>query len=176
MPKTVLYIATSLDGYIARTDNGLDWLEEFENSETDYGYKDFISSVGTILMGRKTYETVLGFGIDWPYKDFHTVVVTTKMEFLVQAPNTFLLHNHLGEFLTRLKHTQEKDIWLVGGGELLKTFINENLLDTMILTIIPKLLGSGIPLFPQGILETRWALLKSVSYPKGVINLVYSKM
>ncbi|WP_269848941.1 dihydrofolate reductase family protein [Methanosarcina horonobensis] len=79
-PRIKLYIACSLDGYIARKDGSIDWLIEYENnSETDYGYSEFYASIGTVLMGRKTYEQVLGFG-DWPYGEKKTYVFTRQKE------------------------------------------------------------------------------------------------
>lgn len=75
-----LYIATSLDGFIAREDGSIDWLTEYENSPaTDYGYSEFYASIGTVLMGRKTYEQVLGFG-DWPYGEKNVYVFTRQKE------------------------------------------------------------------------------------------------
>lgn len=89
MKKTKLFIATSIDGYIARKDGTLDWLDAIPNpDQLDYGYYAFYETVDTILMGRKTYEEVLGFGVDWPYPDCKTYVVSSNPVDL-KTENTF---------------------------------------------------------------------------------------
>ncbi|NBC08920.1 MAG: hypothetical protein GVY26_17145 [Bacteroidetes bacterium] len=87
-----LYIATSIDGYIARPNNQLDWLAKLPNlDKTDYGYQDFYAGIDTVVMGRKTYEEVLGFDVDWPYAECTTYVATTRKDYVLSTPNTELL-------------------------------------------------------------------------------------
>ncbi len=86
-----LYIACSLDGFIAKKDGSLDWLDAIENpNEDDYGYNDFYSRIDTIVMGRKTYEEILGFGVEWPYNDCQTYVVSSK-DLKISTDNTTLI-------------------------------------------------------------------------------------
>jgi dihydrofolate reductase len=95
MADTVLYIAASLDGYIARQDGSLDWLENLPNpDQTDHGYAAFLDTIGTVVMGRTTYEQVLGFGGEWPYATMDTKVVTSRKDFNAGTPSTEVV-NHL---------------------------------------------------------------------------------
>ena len=177
MAKCVLYIAVSLDGFIARPDGNLDWLTSIPAPTTgaDYGYSDLLSRIGTIFMGRKTYEEIIGFGVDWPYPGKDSFVVTSNQNFKIQSPDTAPFTNNLNAFVTDLKKQSEKDLWLLGGGQLITAFINEALLDEMILTIIPKIIGDGIPLFAQHPKETHWNLLSTKSFDTGVVQLTYAK-
>jgi dihydrofolate reductase len=176
MGKVTLYIATSLDGFIARPDGNLDWLTSTPAPQDgDYGYSDLLGSIGTILMGRKTYEEVIGFGIDWPYIGFDSYVISTKEDLKIQSPDTHLISKDLRDFVLDLKNKSEKDIWLVGGGQLVTTFINEELLDKMIITIIPKLIGEGIPLFPNKSQEMNWKLIDTQAYDTSVVCLTYER-
>jgi len=177
MIKTVLYIAASLDGYIARPDGSLDWLTSVPAPQTgDYGYNELLESIGTIIMGRKTYETIIGFGVDWPYTGKNTYVATTNKNVQVKSPDTYLLTDPINEFVRKLKQKTQKDIWLAGGGEVIAKFINKGLLDTIIITLIPKIIGTGIPLFSDNLKETNWRLINTQSFNTGVVNLTYEKL
>lgn len=176
MNKTVLYIATSLDGFIARSDGNLDWLTSFPHPESgDYGYAELLESIGTIIVGRLTYDEVIGFGIDWPYSGFDTYVVTKNSALKIKSPDTYLLTDNLKDVVTDLKRKTKKDIWLVGGGKLNTTFINEGLLDKMVISIIPKIIGEGLPLFADKPKETNWKLVNTKSFNTGVVNLTYER-
>ena len=176
MSKTVLYIATSLDGYIARPDGNLDWLTSIPNPQTgDYGYAELLNSIGTIIMGRRTYDEVIGFGVEWPYVGLDSFVVTTNKDLKIQSPDTCVLTEEITDFVTDLRKKTEKDIWLVGGGKLITTFINNDLLDKMIITVIPKIIGEGLPLFAGKPKETNWRLMEAKSFNTGVVILTYEK-
>jgi dihydrofolate reductase len=176
MTKTVLYIATSLDGFIARPDGKLDWLTSVPNPQTgDYGYAELLKSIGTTIMGRNTYEEIIRFGVDWPYIGLNSFVVTTNKALKIKSPDTYTLTANLKDFVIELKKKTEKDIWLIGGGHLITTFINEGLLDRMIITVIPKIIGEGLPLFTGKPKETNWKLAEAKSFDTGVVNLTYEK-
>ena len=148
MPQTILYIASSLDGYIAKPDGNLDWLTSTPNPDSgDYGYEELLNRIGTLFMGRKTYEAILGFGIEWPYTTYKTYVISTQHNLLIQTPNTELLSEHWEERVRKINELSNKDSWLVGGGHLINAFLREELIDKMIITLIPQLIGEGIPLF-----------------------------
>ena len=177
MPKVILYIATSLDGFIARPDGNLDWLTSFPQPKSgDYGYNDLLNSISTIVMGRKTYDEILAFGIEWPYTEYNTYVVTKNKSYKTTTPNTFTLNENLGTFVKSIKDKSEKDIWLVGGGSLVTAFINENILDKMIISKVPVLLGEGIPLFAHKPKETSWELKNTQAFDTGIVNLTYEKV
>ncbi|MBL7784266.1 MAG: dihydrofolate reductase [Saprospiraceae bacterium] len=176
MSKVILYIATSLDGYIARPDGNLDWLTSVPNPETgDYGYAALLERIGAIIMGRKTYDELLGFGIEWPYEGFDTIIVSTDKSLAIKSPDTRVLTDNLTEVVTALKKQSPKDIWLVGGGQLINVFIQHGLLDQMIISIVPKIIGDGIPLFPKNTLQTEWKLVGIQAFNTGLVNVTYEK-
>ena len=156
MPKITLYIATSLDGYIAREDGGIDWLPESAES----GYDAFYKSIDTVIMGKTTYDQVLTFG-EYPYKDKKSFVFTTtnqtkdeNVEF-VSDVNKFVKDDFPGV---------GKNIWLVGGAQIIASFLKQKVVDEIIVTIIPVLLGRGIPLFKNIESDTKLELIKTTKY------------
>lgn len=148
--EVILYIAVSLDGYIALPDGSVDWLFDVKGDGGDNGYADFYDTVGTVLMGRLTYEEVLKLSDDFPYAGKPCYVLTRSLTEHEQAPHVTFTDEALTELVPRLQEQAEGAIWLVGGGQLVQAFIQEGLLDQAIITIIPKVLGQGIPLFPEG--------------------------
>lgn len=126
-------------------------------------------------MGRKTYDEIIGFGVEWPYTGLDSFVVTTNKDLQIKSPDTYILSENLKDFVTDLKKNTDKDIWLIGGGKLVTTFINEGILDKMIITVIPKILGEGLPLFAGKPMETNWKLIEVKSFDTGVVNLTYEK-
>lgn len=124
-------------------------------------------------MGRKTYEEVIGFGIDWPYSGFKSYVITSYKNFKIKSPDTQIVTQDLYNFITELKENTDGDIWLVGGGQLITSFLNLGLLDRMIITIIPKIIGGGIPLFAPKPEESDLKLISAETFETGVVNLTY---
>ena len=176
MSKTTLYIATSLDAKIARKDGSLDWLYALPNpGQIDYGYGQFLHSIGTTIMGRNTYNEIIGFGVDWPYVGLTSYVVTTNKDFEPTTPKTFYTTHNLTDFVNELKSKTEKDIWLIGGGKLIASFLERDLLDRMILTLIPTTIGEGIALFPEIRKEINWTLTNVQQFETGVVNLTYDR-
>ena len=173
IPRIRLYIACSLDGFIAREDGSIDWLTKYDNNpETDYGYSEFYSSIGTILMGRKTYEQVLSFG-NWPYGDKKSYVFTRQNEPLHREKNVEFVSGNVGKFVRWLKKSTDEDIWLVGGSQLIKTFLEENLVEDLIVTIVPIILGGGIPLFDRIGKEIRLKTGRVERYENGLVGVEY---
>jgi dihydrofolate reductase len=173
MPKIRLYIACSLDGYIAREDGSIDWLTEYDNnSETDYGYSEFYESIGAVLMGRKTYEQVLGLG-NWPYGEKKTYVFTRQKEPLHCEKNVEFVSGDIKEFARSLMENTYKDIWLVGGSQLIKIFLKEGLVQDMIIFLVPVILGSGIPLFDHIGKDIRLKTGRVEKYENGLVRLEY---
>lgn len=154
----VLYIAASLDGYIAREDDALDWLFKADaKGQGDNGYAEFYEGIETILMGRKTYEQILILeNGSFPYKGKECYVFSgTERE---DTGEVQFISGDITDFTNRLKSRDGNAIWLVGGGELLQTFLREKLVDEIILTVIPVILGKGIPLFIEGAYESELSL------------------
>lgn len=144
----VLFIATSLDGFITAENESLEWLFKVEG-EGDNGYSEFFSTVDTILMGKKTYDWVMRHEDgEFPYKNKECYVFTrSDME---DTDEVKFINEELVGFTDRLKEQEGGRIWLVGGGDLLHSFLKEKLVDELIVTVAPTILGKGIPLFKQG--------------------------
>ena len=171
-----LFIAQTIDGFIAREDGSLDWLLGLLNpNQIDHGYNEMINGVDIIIMGRKTYEELLGLIDEWPYQNYKTYVVTGDKNYKLKTEQTFLLHQIDRETIGNLKSESNKNIWLVGGGKLITQFLSLDAIDEMTLSIIPVILGKGIRLFPDTPKETTFTLIKSESFETGVVNLVYGK-
>ncbi|MBU9722751.1 MULTISPECIES: dihydrofolate reductase family protein [Bacillaceae] len=151
MRKLVLFIATSLDGYIATKDESLDWLFKVDG-EGDNGYSEFYETVDTILMGRKTYDWIIQQGIgEFPYKDKECYVFSRSP--IEDNENVSFINENITSFTQELIKQGGKNIWIVGGGELLHSFLKEKMVDEMIVTIAPTIIGNGIPLFKEGKLK-----------------------
>tara|TARA_Y100001972_G_C7665965_1_gene336719 strand:- start:4698 stop:5225 length:528 start_codon:yes stop_codon:yes gene_type:complete len=175
MRKLVLYIATSIDGYIARPNGKVDWLEypDFMIEGEDFGYKKFIDTIDTTIMGGDTYKEVLGFGIPWPYGDKKNYVFT-RSNYPAMETVTFVGEN-IGQFVKDLKAQPGKDIWLIGGGKINSIMIAEDLLDEMIISVMPITIGEGIPMFSKVKHEQKFKLKNHTIYKTGVTQLHYLK-
>lgn len=165
MRKTILFIASSLDGYIAKTNGSVDWLPVNCSS----GYDKFYKSIDTVIMGKKTYDQVLTFGA-YPYKDKKSYVLT-RNDTQSNDENIELV-NDVEKLTKTLLTSAGSNIWLVGGAEIITTFMNLGLIDEIILSIIPVVLGSGIPLFNNIQKETKLQLIKTTDYD-ALIELHY---
>lgn len=175
MRKIKLYIATSLDGFIAGKNGALEWLVDFPNPmNTDYGYAEFYRTVDTTLIGHRTYKEIAGFEGPFPYKD-KTNFVFTRTAGLPDTEEVKFVCGDLLSFLNDLKSKPGKDIWLVGGGQLNTTLLQYDLIDEMTLHIIPVVLGDGIQLFPGLLKPFQFKLKKEKTYDNGVLELNYVK-
>lgn len=176
MPDIKLFIATTIDGFIAREDGSLDWLEEMPNPEgLDYGYGNFITDIDVVIMGRTTYEEIIGFGVDWPYANCDSFVVTSDKNYKVKTEKTEVLNGIDLKVINEIKSSSKKNIWIIGGGKLISEFINLSLVDEMTLSLIPIILGKGIKLFPNNPSESNFQLLDVKSFNTGIVNLRYKK-
>ncbi len=146
--KNTVFIAKSLDGFIAGENGDIDWLNSIPNPDKiDMGYTELIQKIDAIVMGRATYETVLGFGIDWPYTK-HVFVLSHSINSIQKdlKNKVTLLHGDLNDILKTIHKKGYHNLY-IDGGSTIQNFLNEDLIDEMILTTIPILLGSGFPLF-----------------------------
>ena len=167
--KLILFIATSLDGYIAGEEHQMDWLFNVEG-EGDNGFSKFYDSIDTVLVGRTTYDWIIEYEkVDSIYNDKECYVFSRTERSSLN--NTFINEDAAG-FVRELKNKDGKDIWLVGGGDLIHTFIKENLVDELRVTVAPVLLGKGIPLFKKNDFQTS-LLLKGVNQYKQLVELCY---
>ncbi len=175
MPDLILYVATSLDGYIAKPDGSVDWLESLPETGDDYGYSDFIAGVGVVLMGRVTYEQILAFDLPYPYPGTEGYVFSRTRAGEEDAHVRFVDGEDLAGLIARLKAKQDKNLWLVGGGQLAREFLRLDLIDHIQLFILPLILGDGLPLFPPPTAQRSLALIECRSYANGIAQLSYRK-
>lgn len=168
--KIILYIAMSLDGYIADKDGGIDWLEEYANIE-DTDYDEFYKTIDTVIMGRKTYDQVLGFG-EYPYQNVRSYVYSKTRT--GEDENAEFIRIPPVDLVKSLKQKPGKYVWLIGGADLIHDFIEDNLIDEYQITILPVILGEGIPLFKSGVDRVGLELLSKKNV-KDVVTLTYKK-
>jgi len=170
--KVVLYISMSLDGYIARKNGEVDWLDgDGSEPNIDYGYDKFINSIDTVIMGRKTYEQILSFG-EYPYKGTKGYVFTSQK--MNNTEDVTFTDENVNDFITKLINEEGKDIWLIGGAGIIDDFIKNDLVDEYFITIIPYILGEGIPLFKDKNPEIKLKLLVNKKI-NGMAMLHYTK-
>ncbi|HEY9861110.1 MAG TPA: dihydrofolate reductase family protein [Candidatus Obscuribacterales bacterium] len=169
MRSIQLFIATSLDGYIARTSGEVDWLF----TDQDYGYTEFFKQVDTLLMGRKTYEQVLSFG-EYPYLEKQGYVFS-KTQPQQRDENVEFVSCDWVNFLNRLCQVDGKNIWLVGGSEIIRFCLQHGFVDELILSIHPMILGNGIPLIAHDpSIETMLKLKDTQTYETGLLQVSYT--
>ena len=159
----------SLDGFIARENGSIDWLDKFNNSGEDMGYTDFIKPIDVVIMGDTTYQQILGFDCDYPYKNQKGYVFSNKKT--GKDENVTFVSGDIKELIDKL----EGNIWLVGGANLVNQFIKSNLIDELIIFTMPVLLGEGIRLFEETNKELPLVLTKTKSYKIGVIESHYER-
>jgi dihydrofolate reductase len=171
--KVILYISMSLDGYIASKDNALDFLSIVEQKGEDYGYHEFVNTVDTIIIGRKTYEKVIEMGYEYPHtnKDVYILTRTAK-----SSIGTFKFYNgDLKQLVESLKNKAGKNIYCDGGAEIANELMKDDLVDEYIISVIPILLGDGIKLFKDGRPTQPLVLMSTKQFDKGLTQLHYKR-
>jgi len=169
--KVILYIAMSIDGYIATKNDELDFLSLVEEEGEDYGYAAFTKTVDTVIMGRKTYEKVLSFGIAFPHAGKECYVITKSLR--EDDGSVHFYRGNLPWLISDLKSKQGKNIFIDGGAETVHALLNDKLIDEMIISIIPVLLGNGIKLFKDERPEQKLKLVSSKAFNRGLVQLHY---
>lgn len=170
-PKMRVYIAASLDGYIADAQGSVGWLEPFEGQ--DFGYAGFIASVDRIIMGRTTFEQARTFG-EWPYPGKRTVVLTHGKPPPCDIPGVSFIAGEPRILTEELLRQARRDVWVLGGGRTIRGFLDAGCIDTFELFLMPRLLGNGVRLFPESGTDHTLTLRAHRTYPKGVVGLVYA--
>lgn len=172
MRKLFIYIACSLDGYIAKPNDDLSFLDVAAKEGEDYGYADFISTIDTVIVGRKTYDWVMKQVGEFPHaKDKESYVVTrTPRE---SEGNLHFYTGELKELVMKLKSKPGKGIFCDGGSEVIHTLLREGLVDEMIIFFMPIMVGSGTRLFRDEGQEQRVFLVTAKAYETGVVRVHY---
>ena len=173
MADLIYYVAMSVDGFIADKNGGVEWLEQIPPSlsGSDYGYGRLLTNTDALIMGRATYEQILGFG-DWPYAGKQTWVMTSQ-PLVSQRDDVIITHQSPADVIAAIGGRGLGQIWLVGGGMLAKAFHDQSLITEYIISVIPHLLGEGIPLFAVGAQETPLTLTHAEIYDSGVVQMTY---
>jgi len=172
--KVILFIAMSLDGYIAKPDGDIGFLSGVEQQGEDYGYNKFLNSVDTVIIGRKTYDHVIEMGFDYPHQDKDVYILSRSEKPEVGFPKYF--KGSLNGLVAELKAKKGKNIYCDGGSDVINALLNENLVDEFIISVIPVLLGDGISLFKNGRPESQLKLIKSKQYDSGLVKLHYERI
>lgn len=170
-PTLIYYVAASLDGYIARPDGRVDWLEAIQTSGDDHGYHAFYDGIDALLMGRMTFDALMDCEGAWPYPN-KPCLVLTRYPHQHLPPGVSMRHCTPSEALTELAALGHQRIWLVGGGSLAGNCFAAGLLDELVVSLEPYLLGAGIPMFSSG-LERSLRLHEQRSFSSGVVQLHY---
>lgn len=165
----VAYLAVSLDGFIAESDGSVAFLDDFGSDE--FEFHDFIAGVGATVMGSTTYEQVVGFG--WPYGDMETLVLTSRQLDVPEKATVTFSSERTGEAIDAFANKTDKRVWIIGGGRVVTAALQAGAVDTLELYIMPKVLGSGVPLFTEPC-ERPLTLVESQSFSNGVVKLLYS--
>lgn len=173
MRKIKLFIACSIDGYIATKSGDIQFLDQAAIDNEDYGYEAFMSHIDTVIMGRKTYDKIKSFDVAFPHLN-EAVYVFSKTRKGSNDEVTFV-NDDAPQFLHALKQQPGKDIFLDGGAQLIHTCLHHQLIDEMIISIIPICLGDGIPLFLPSNQSQTFVLINHKAYQSGVIQLTYQK-
>lgn len=165
-----MFIAVSLDGFVAGADDSLDFLSRFEKSGEDYGFAAFFASVDAMVVGRRTYDVVRGFET-WPYGDKRIVVLTHRAAEPRHGETFFT--GEPGALVDSLAREGVRRVY-VDGPKVIRQFLAAGLIDDLTLSVIPVVLGGGIPLFGEGAGPERWLALEGTqSWPSGLVQLRY---
>ena len=171
MPQVTYYVASSIDGFIAKADGGVDWLSCVEVDGEDYGYAEFFGSVDGLIMGRTTFDQIQGFG-RWPYED-KPCWVWTRHSIDSKSPTAVATAKSPVDVVEEASKQGLNHLWLVGGGRVAGAFEAGQLISTYIISVIPILLGDGIPLISGCKLPCNLHLSESRSYKSGLVQLTY---
>jgi dihydrofolate reductase len=181
--SVVYYVACSLDGFIADADGGIGWLDEFQAAGTDFGYADFLGQVGDVVMGRKTYEQMLGFDEPYPYDGLAGWVLSSDTALSRASDSVTVTNEPAADLVERLKSTGvARIVWLVGGGSLAGSLFDAGLVDELRMFVMPVTLGEGVPMlgashgsrrlerslvreWPAGVVEVRYAVGDAIDRP-----------
>ncbi len=172
MRKVVLGVGISLDGYIARPDGSVDFLF----MPKDYSMAAFFKRIDTAVMGRKTYEMGLKLGGGKISSPGMKCYVFSRTLNAGERNGVMVVVDSPRQFVSALRKKKGKDIWLMGGGELTREFLREDLVDGLYLGVVPVLIGEGIPAFPSGFPQRKFALTENKTFSQGLIALKYERV
>jgi dihydrofolate reductase len=170
--RIIVHIGTSADGFIARPGGDLEWLTNRPVPKGFYGMNAFMTSVDAKLLGRKTYETSLKLGAQFNDGSQYYVFSRRRARGKVPASVQFV-SEPIGVFAARLRAQKGKDIWMMGGGSLIGSFLDAGAIDDFIITVVPVFIGEGIPLIARRHRHVPLRLVSSTPFQDGVVQLHY---
>lgn len=171
--RLILYIAMTLDGFIAKPNDDLSFLSIVELEGEDYGYNDFITSIDTVIIGRRTYDWVMNQVPEFIHSNLDTFVMTRTTRPSVGKTNFYT--GDLKSLVLTLKSQEGKNIFVDGGAEVVNELLADNLIDDFIISIIPIMIGEGIRLFKDGRPEQLLKLIDVKSFETGLVQLHYKQ-
>lgn len=172
MARILGYIAASLDGFIATSDDSLDWLFKYEGMDLgEHDYNLFLKRIRTVVMGRGTYDFIARQPAPWAYGEQRVLVVTSHP--ITSPMGALELRQDVDALISELRALDDGDVWMLGGGQLQMAFLERGALDEIEIYVIPELLGGGRPLFPATGLETSPRLISARSMDRGCVRLHY---
>ena len=171
--KVIVHIATSADGYIARPDGDLDWLTSRPAPEGFYGMNAFMKSIDTMLLGRKTYDASLRLGATFDSKKSQTIVFSRDAPPPDVPSGVEFVNDPIGPFTSHLREQPGKDIWLMGGGDLIASFLDEHAIDEFVISVVPVFIGEGIPLIARRHRHVPLELRSVERFDDGLVQLRY---
>lgn len=171
--NVIVHIGTSADGYIARPDGDLDWLTARPKPAGFYGMAAFMKTVDTKLLGRKTYEQSLRLGATFDASKGRTLVFSRHAPPRDAPSGVEFVTGAIGPFMSQLRAQPGKDIWLMGGGELIASFLDEGVIDELVITVAPVFIGDGIPLLARRPRQVPLDLRSVDRFEDGVVQLRY---
>lgn len=170
--KIIVHIATSADGYIARPDGNLDWLTSRPDPEGFYGLPEFARSTDAKILGRKTFDVSVELGAKFSAKDVHYVFSRRPPPASI-PPGVHFVSEPVRTFVDGLRSQAGKNIWMMGGGEIIGSFLDEGAIDEFVVTVVPMFIGEGIPLIAPRHREVPLTLLSVQGFPDGVVQVHY---
>ena len=169
MGQVILYIAMSIDVYIADDNDSIDWLTPFDG--LDYGYEPLLAQTSSVIVGRSTYDTAKSFP-EWPYPKHHTYVVTRHPETFTETDNPPVSFHNVDDVVKAVRDA-EADSWLVGGGQVIAEFLTRKAIDVMRIFVMPLTLGDGVRLFSPAANISHFKTARPKLYENGVVELIY---
>jgi dihydrofolate reductase len=176
MTKTQYYVASTIDGFIADADDRIDWLLSFGWDTFDEHYKEFMAGVGALVMGSATYRYLLQEELtEWPYQGLPVWVLTSRdLPVAVPGADIRFAYDPVDVVFPQIAHAAgDKNVWVVGGGNVAAQFAEAGLLDELLVTVMPVILGRGKPLLPIAGASGQLTLLGTTAFANGAIELAY---
>jgi dihydrofolate reductase len=170
--NVIVHIATSADGYIARPDGDLDWLTSRPAPKGFYGMNAFMKSIDTMVLGRKTYEMSVRLGAKFDSTS-RSIVFSRHSRPAAAPAGVEFVDEAIGPYVRRLQEQPGKDIWLMGGGEIIASFLDAQAIDEFVISVVPVFIGDGIPLIARRHRHVPLALQSTERFEDGVVQLHY---